>query len=63
MSSEKPISRREAVTNVGAGLAGAAFSAAVPQANAQTSNTAQTSNGGPTVAPFVDPTSKYPKPP
>src|SRR5579871_5276086 len=57
MSSENPISRREMVTHVGAGLAGAAFGAAVPAADAQSSNS------GPTAAPFVDPTSKYPKPP
>ena len=56
MSSENPISRRDLVTNLGAGIAGVALSAAVPAAQAQTST-----NG--TAAPFVDPTSKYPKPP
>ena len=56
MSSENPISRRDVVTSLGAGIAGVALSAAVPGAQAQTST-----NG--TAAPFVDPTSKYPKPP
>ncbi len=54
MSSESPISRRDLVTHLGAGIAGAALSAAVPSAQAQTAN-------GNTIAPFVDPTSKYPK--
>jgi NAD(P)-dependent dehydrogenase (short-subunit alcohol dehydrogenase family) len=57
MSSGKPISRREVVTHVGARIAGAALSTTVPRAEAQTSNC------GSPVAPFVDPTSKYPKPP
>jgi hypothetical protein len=56
MSYENPISRRDFVTHVGAGIAGAAIIAAVPNAQAQTST-------GNTAAPFVDPTSKYPKPP
>jgi NAD(P)-dependent dehydrogenase (short-subunit alcohol dehydrogenase family) len=56
MSSENLISRRNLVTNLGAGIAGAAITAAVPAAQAQTST-------GITAAPFVDPTSKYPKPP
>ncbi|WP_158791998.1 SDR family oxidoreductase [Granulicella sp. L60] len=56
MSSESPISRRDLVTRLGAGVAGAALSAAVPGAQAQTTS-------GNTAAPFVDPTSKYPKPP
>src|SRR6201996_1720782 len=56
MSSENPISRRDLVTHLGAGIAGAALTAAVPAAQAQTSS-------GSTVAPFVDPTTKYPKPP
>jgi NAD(P)-dependent dehydrogenase (short-subunit alcohol dehydrogenase family) len=56
MSSEAPISRRDLVTHLGAGIAGAALSAAVPSAQAQTMS-------GNTAAPFVDPTSKYPKPP
>lgn len=57
MSSEKtPISRRELVSNLGAGLTGAAMVSAVPAL-------AQTHSEGPTSAPFVDPTTKYPKPP
>src|ERR1700722_19706575 len=58
MSSVKPITRREVVTSAGVGIAGAAIIAAVAQADGKASN-----GGGPTVAPFVDPTSKYPKPP
>jgi len=56
MSSESQISRRELVTNLGAGIAGAAIASGVPDAQAQTST-------GNAAAPFVDPTSKYPKPP
>src|SRR5580658_1889097 len=56
MSSEASISRRDLVTHLGAGIAGAAISASVPSAQAQTTT-------GNTSAPFVDPTSKYPKPP
>jgi hypothetical protein len=56
MSSERSISRRELVSNIGAGVAGAALTAAAPAAQAQTA-------GAPTAAPFVDPTTKYPKPP
>jgi len=56
MSSENPISRRDLVTNLGAGIAGAAITAAAPAAQAQTMNHS-------TAAPFVDPTTKYPKPP
>lgn len=57
MSPEKnALSRRELVTHLGAGIAGAALTAAVPLAEAQTTN-------GPTAAPFIDPTTKYPKPP
>jgi hypothetical protein len=56
MSSENPISRRQLVTHFGAGIAGVAITAAVPSAQAQTST-------GNTAASFVDPTSKYPKPP
>ncbi|AFL89956.1 dehydrogenase of unknown specificity, short-chain alcohol dehydrogenase like protein [Terriglobus roseus DSM 18391] len=56
-SSKNPISRRKVVTNLGAGIAGAALTGAMPAAaQAQT-------KGGPTVAPFVDPTTKYPRPP
>src|SRR6201996_1206937 len=56
MSFENPISRRDLVTNLGAGIAGVAISAAVPNAQAQTA-------AGNAAAPFFDPTSKYPKPP
>lgn len=35
MSSENPISRRDLVTHLGAGIAGAAIIAAVPNAQAQ----------------------------
>jgi hypothetical protein len=38
MSSENPISRRDLVTHLGAGIAGAAITAALPSAQAQTSN-------------------------
>src|SRR3984885_3383004 len=56
MSSESSISRRDLVSRVGAGFAGAALTAAVPAAQAQSST-------GSTAAPFVNPTTKYPKPP
>lgn len=56
MSSENIVSRRKLVTNLGTGLAGAALTAAVPVAAAQTARSS-------TAAPFVDPTTKYPKPP
>ena len=36
MTSENPISRRDLITNLGAGIAGVALSAAVPGAQAQT---------------------------
>ena len=36
MSSENPISRRDLVTHLGAGIAGAAITVAVPNAQAQT---------------------------
>jgi NAD(P)-dependent dehydrogenase (short-subunit alcohol dehydrogenase family) len=49
------LSRRDLVTHLGAGIAGAALTAATPAA-------AQTA-GSPTAAPFVNPVSKYPKPP
>jgi NAD(P)-dependent dehydrogenase (short-subunit alcohol dehydrogenase family) len=55
MSSEHTLSRRNLVTHVGAGIAGAALSSAVPAAAAQTTAS--------TAAPFVDPTTKYPRPP
>jgi hypothetical protein len=56
MSNDSKMSRRDLVTNLGAGVAGAALAAAAPSAAAQTQN-------GSTTAPFVDPTSKYPRPP
>ena len=57
MSSDKSVfSRRDLVTQVGAGIAGVAVAATVP-ALAQTRQEAGTS------APFADPTTKYPKPP
>jgi NAD(P)-dependent dehydrogenase (short-subunit alcohol dehydrogenase family) len=56
MGSESSISRRDLFTQLGSGIAGAAITAAVPAAQAQTS-------AGGTAAPFVNPTSKYPKPP
>lgn len=57
MSSDKNVfSRRDLVTQVGAGIAGAAVAATVP-ALAQTPQQVGTS------APFADPTAKYPKPP
>jgi hypothetical protein len=56
MSFDKTISRRALVTNLGAGMAGAALTSAIPATAGQTPN-------GSTAAPFVDPTTKYPKPP
>jgi NAD(P)-dependent dehydrogenase (short-subunit alcohol dehydrogenase family) len=56
MSSSNAITRRNLVTQLSAGLAGAAIAGAVPAAEAQT-------RGGSTAAPFIDPTTKYPKPP
>jgi NAD(P)-dependent dehydrogenase (short-subunit alcohol dehydrogenase family) len=47
------ISRRTLVSKFGAGVTGAALTAAVPMEG----------QAGNTVAPFVDPTTKYPKPP
>jgi NAD(P)-dependent dehydrogenase (short-subunit alcohol dehydrogenase family) len=55
-SDDRPISRRDALTQFGATFAGVAVAAAVPATNAQTS-------ARPTAAPFADPTTKYPKPP
>lgn len=55
-SSHKSISRRDVMTHLGAGVAGAALTAAIPAAKAETTT-------GSTAAPFVDPTTKYPKPP
>jgi NAD(P)-dependent dehydrogenase (short-subunit alcohol dehydrogenase family) len=56
MSSEKQLSRRDLVTQMGAGIAGVAFVSRVPTAEAKDSS-------GTTAAPFVNPISKYPKPP
>ena len=57
MPSDKDVfTRRELVTHVGAGLAGAAVAATVPAI-------AQTTQEPGTSAPFIDPTTKYPKPP
>ena len=56
MSSENAISRRDLVAHLGAGIAGAALTAAIPAAEAQTSTNS-------TAAPFVNPTTKYPDPP
>ena len=50
------LSRRDLVTHLGASMAGATVVAAVPAI-------AQSPLGGATSAPFVDPTTKYPKPP
>ncbi len=54
-SKNNPISRRNLVTHLGAGIAGAALT------NSLTAE-AQAANGS-TAAPFTDPKSKYPKPP
>ncbi len=57
MSSDKNgLSRRDLVTHLGAGIAGATVAAAVPAI-------AQPLQGENTATPFVDPTTKYPKPP
>jgi NAD(P)-dependent dehydrogenase (short-subunit alcohol dehydrogenase family) len=58
-SSDNTLSRRDLVSHLGAGLAGAALSAAVPAA----AETQSMNNQQPTAAPFVDPTTKFPKPP
>ena len=52
---QNSITRRTLVTRLGAGITGAAVAATVP-AEGQSTNSD-------TPAPFVDPTSKYPKPP
>ena len=49
-------SRRDLVTHLGAGIAGATVATAVPALAQNTDRESMT-------APFVDPTSKYPKPP
>jgi NAD(P)-dependent dehydrogenase (short-subunit alcohol dehydrogenase family) len=54
------ISRRDVVTKLGAGIAGAVVGSAM-QSEAQ--GGVGQSRGGNTAAPFVDPTAKYPKPP
>ena len=54
---ENGISRREMMSGLGAGFAGAVVGSASTPAEAQTGS------GAPTVAPFIDPTTKYPKPP
>ena len=51
---QNPISRRILVTRVGAGIAGAALTTAVPL---------EGQTAGNTTAPFVDPTTRYPRPP
>ncbi len=51
-----PISRRDLVAHLGAGLTGAAVAFAVP-------GITQTPHGESTGAPFVDSATKYPKPP
>lgn len=56
MKSDNPISRRNLVTKLGAGIAAATITATVPNTQAQSATTN-------TAAPFVDPTTKYPKPP
>jgi hypothetical protein len=58
MASDSMVSRRDLVTHLGAGVAGVAIAAAIPAA----AQTIGDSNGS-TAAPFVDPTTKYPKPP
>ncbi|RRA50253.1 SDR family oxidoreductase [Acidipila sp. EB88] len=59
-SDNNTFSRRELVANLGAGIAGAALTAAVPAVAEQTVAGTQSAT---TAAPFVDPTTKYPKPP
>jgi hypothetical protein len=54
---KKSISRRNLVTGLGAGFAGSMLTTAMPNAEGQVSKNA------PASAPFVDPTTKYPKPP
>jgi hypothetical protein len=56
MNRESPFSRRELVKVFGAGIVGAAVTDSLMVAQAQPA-------AGSTAAPFVDPTSKYPKPP
>lgn len=56
VSLDKYMSRRELMTHAGAGMVGAALVTSVPGAQAQM-------DGNSTAAAFIDPTSKYPKPP
>ena len=58
MSMDAKVSRRDVMAKLGAGIAGVAVGAGA-RAEAQTDNAAK----GNTTAPFVDPTTKYPKPP
>ncbi|HEV2645237.1 MAG TPA: SDR family oxidoreductase [Acidobacteriaceae bacterium] len=62
MSNEKDnaISRRDLMTKLGAGIAGAAVGSAMTE-GAEAQGAGQ--SGANNAAPFVDPTSKYPKPP
>jgi hypothetical protein len=53
-SDQNTISRRSLVTRFGTGISGAVIAAAIPT---------EEQSSGDTSAPFVDPTSKYPKPP
>src|ERR1700749_4922528 len=55
-SENNKVSRRHLVTHLGAGIAGATMTTAVPALS-------QAPNRESTAAPFVDPTAKYPKPP
>ncbi len=62
MSSDRhEMSRRKLVSTLGAGIAGAALTAAVPAAEAEGSPEGQAQGGA--TAPFVNPRDKYPKPP
>jgi len=58
MSMDAKVSRRDAMAKLGAGIAGVAVGGAAG-AKAQTANGEKAN----TSAPFVDPTTKYPKPP
>ncbi len=57
---DNAISRRDLMTKLGAGIAGAAVGSAMTQ-GAEAQGAGQ--SGANNAAPFVDPTSKYPKPP
>jgi len=58
MSMDAKVSRRDVMAKLGVGIAGVAVGGSAG-AKAQTDNAAK----GNTTAPFVDPTTKYPKPP